>query len=54
MEILYIFASQNIGMGRLELVMESEFLSVYSPKYVYIRTAEQGCRYAAPLLFTNI
>ena len=33
MEILYTFASQNIGMGRLELVMESEFLSVYSPKY---------------------
>lgn len=54
MEILYTFASQNIGMGRLELVMESEFLSVYSPKFVYIRTAEQGCRYAVPLLFTNI
>lgn len=50
MEILYTFAFQNIGMGRLELVMESEFLSVYSPKFVYIRTAEQGCRYAAPLL----
>lgn len=33
MEILNTFAFQNRSMGRLELVMESEFLSVYSPKY---------------------
>ena len=32
-EIFNTFARQSYGMGRLELVLESEHLSVYSPKY---------------------